>query len=58
MATCVLGEQSKKNLKTVKLSNNTVKRIIQDVSANTGKTIGNATLNHFCFFLSRNGREL
>jgi hypothetical protein len=31
MATCVLGEQSKKKLETVQLSNNTVKYHIHDL---------------------------
>jgi len=32
MTNCVLGEQSKKKLETVQLSNNTIKHHIQDVS--------------------------
>jgi hypothetical protein len=35
METCELGEESKKKLQTVQLSNNTVKHHIQDLSADT-----------------------
>jgi DNA-binding Xre family transcriptional regulator len=54
----VLDEESKKNVKTVQLSNNTVKRIVQGVSTNKGKTIGTATLIQVCFFVSRKGGEI
>jgi hypothetical protein len=37
MATCVLGEESKNKLETVKLPNNTVKSDIQDICQQISK---------------------
>lgn len=37
MVTRTLGEESKKKLETVQLSNNTVKRLLRDFSADTEK---------------------
>jgi hypothetical protein len=39
MAACVLGEQSKKKLETVQLSDNAVKRRIQDLSTDIEKEL-------------------
>jgi len=58
MATCVLGEDSKENLKTVQLSNNTVNHIIPDVSVHIRQAVGTAALVQLCFFVSRKGGEL
>jgi hypothetical protein len=39
IAACVFGEQSKKKLEAVQLSNNTVKRRIQDLSTDTEREL-------------------
>jgi hypothetical protein len=39
MATCVFGEESKEKLGTVQFCNSTVKRRIQDMSADTDKQL-------------------
>jgi galactokinase len=49
MATFVLGEQSKKDLETVQLSNNTAKRHIQDLSSDTKKQLVSQLVSSFAF---------
>jgi hypothetical protein len=51
MVTCVLGAQSKKKHETVQLSNSTVKRHIQDLSADTEKQLVSRLNSAFPFSL-------
>jgi len=50
METCELGEESKKKLETVQLSNNTVKHYIHDLSADIEEQlVSQIILNFVCF---------
>jgi hypothetical protein len=49
MATRVLGEQAKKKLETIQLSNNTVKRRIQDLPVDVEKQLVSRLKHSFAF---------
>ena len=51
MATGVLGEQAKKKLETIQLSNNTVKRRIQDLPVDVEKQLVSRLKHSFAFSL-------
>lgn len=51
METCEPGEESKKKLKTVQLSNNTVKHHTQDLSADVEKQMVSQLISSFACFV-------
>lgn len=51
METCELGEESKKKLKTIQLSNNTVKHHVQDLSADLEKQLVSQLIPSFACFV-------